>query len=99
MAAISGFAEQCRKMYAVRLGTPFGLSVHGEKQLFSKIVLMNFSLFRKSGNEVSERATDPTVVDHKPLFGIGKADDLRHSRVHCQIYPVKRLQRGLLVLN
>ena len=71
-------------------GTSFGLSVHGEKQLFSKIVLMNFLLFRKSGNEVAERTTDSTVVDHKPLFGVGKAYDLRHRRVHCQIYTVKR---------
>jgi hypothetical protein len=31
MAAISGFAEQCRKMNAVRVGVPFGLSIHGEK--------------------------------------------------------------------
>jgi hypothetical protein len=36
MAAISGFAEQCRKMNAIRLGGPFGLSVHGEKQLIGK---------------------------------------------------------------
>ena len=91
MAAISGFAEQCRKMNAVRLGSPFGLSVHGEKQLIGKIVLMNFSFFRKSGNEVAERTTDPTVVDHKLLFGVGKAHDLRHRRVHYQIYTVKRI--------
>ena len=31
MAAISGFAEQCRKMNAIRLGRPFGLSVHREQ--------------------------------------------------------------------
>jgi hypothetical protein len=64
MAAISGFAEQCRKMNAVRVGVPFGLSVHGEKQLVGNIVLMNFSFFRKSGNEVAECPTEPTVVGH-----------------------------------
>jgi hypothetical protein len=31
MATISGFTEQSRKMDAVRLGDPFGLSVHCEK--------------------------------------------------------------------
>src|ERR1700720_4565983 len=46
MAAISGFAEQCRKMNAIRLGGPFGLSVHGEKQLIGNIVLMDSSHFR-----------------------------------------------------
>ena len=51
MAAVPGFAEQCRKMNAVRIGVPFGLSVHGKKQLIGNIVLVNFSLFRKSGNE------------------------------------------------
>jgi hypothetical protein len=75
MTAISGSAEQCRKMYAVRLGTSFGLSVHSEKHLFSKIVLMNFSFFRKSGNEVSKRATDPTVVDHKARGHSRDGDD------------------------
>ena len=91
MAAISVFAEQCRKMNAVRIGVPFGLSVHGEKQLIGKIVLMNFSFFRKSGNEEAECPTEPTVVGHKLLFGIGEAHDLRHRRVHCQIYTVKRI--------
>ena len=91
MAAISGFAEQCRKMNAVRVGVPFGLSVHGEKQLIGNIVLMNFSLLCKSGNEEAERPTEPTVVDHKLLLGVSEADDLRHRRVHDQIYTVKRL--------
>ena len=77
-------------MNAVRLGSPFSLSVHGEKQLFSKIVLVNFSFFRKSGNEVAERTGYPTVVDHKLLFGVSEAHDPRHRRVHCQIYTVKR---------
>jgi hypothetical protein len=91
MAAISGFAEQCRKMNTVRVGVPFGLSVHGEKQLIGDIVLMNFSFFCKSGNEEAERTTDSTVVDHKLLFGVGDAHDLRYRRVHYQIYTVKRI--------
>ena len=90
MAAISGLAEQCWKMNAVRIRVPFGISVHGEKQLIGNIVLMNFSFFRKSGNEEAERTTEPTVVGHKLLFGIGEAHDLRHRRVHCQIHAVKR---------
>src|ERR1700682_479277 len=60
---------------------------------------MNFSFFRKSGNEEAERTTDSTVVDHKLLFGIGEAYDLRHRRVHYQIYTVKRIQRGLFVFD
>ena len=78
-------------MNAVRVGVPFGLSVHGEKQLFGNIVLMNFSFFRKFGNEEAERTTETTVVGHKLLFGIGEAHDLRHRRVHCQICTVKRI--------
>ena len=99
MAAISGFAEQCRKINAVRVGVPFGLSVHGEKQLIGNIVLMNFSFFRESGNEEAERTTDSTVVGHQLLFGIGEAHDLRHGRVHYQIYTVKRIQRGSFVFD
>ena len=91
MAAIPGFAEQCRKMNTVRIGVPFGLSVHGEKQLIGNIVLMDFSFFRESGNEEAERTTEPTVVGHKLLFGIGKAHNPRHRRVHDQIYTVKRI--------
>ena len=60
---------------------------------------MNFSFFRKSGNEVAKRTADPTVVDHKPLFGVGEAHDLRHRRVHYQVYTVKRIQRGPVVFN
>src|SRR6267142_131314 len=60
---------------------------------------MNFSLFRKSGNEEAERTTDSTVVDHKLLFGVGEANDLRHRRVHYQVYTVKRIQRGPFVFN
>src|SRR5258706_8926470 len=51
---------------------------------------MNFSFFRKSGNEEAERTTDSTVVDHKLLFGVGEAHDLRHRRVHYQVYSVDR---------
>ncbi len=99
MAAISGFPEQRRKMNAVRVGVPFGLSVHGEKQLIGKIVLMNFSFLRKFSNEETERTPDSTVVGHKLLFGIGEAHDLRHGRVHCQIHTVERIQRGVLVFD
>ena len=52
---------------------------------------MNFSFFRKSGNEEAERATETTVVGHKLLFGIGEAHDPRHGRVHCQAHTVKRI--------
>ena len=99
MAEISVFAEQCRKMNAVRIGVSLGLSVHGKKQLIGKIVLMNLSFFRKSGDEEAERTTELTVVGHKLLFGVSEAHDLRHRRIHCQIYTVKRIQRGLFVLN
>ena len=60
---------------------------------------MNFSFFRKSGNEVAKRTADSTVVDHELLFGVGEAHDPRHRRVHEQIYTVKRIQRGLFVFN
>ena len=86
-------------MNAIRLGGPFGLSVHGEKQLIGNIVLMDSSFFRKSGNEKTERGTDATVVDHKLLFGVGEAHDLRHRRVHDQVYTVKRIQRGPFVFD
>ena len=89
MAAISVFAEQCRKMDAICLGGPFGLSVHGEKQLIGNFVWMNFSFFRKSGNKEAERTANSPVVDHKLLFGVGQAQDLRHCRVHYQVYTVK----------
>ena len=69
----------------------FGLSVHGEKQIIGKIVLMKFSFFRKSRNEEAECPTEPAVVGDKLLFGIGKAHDLRHRRIHCQSYTVKRI--------
>ena len=79
-------------MNAVRLGSPFGLSVHGKKQFIGNIVLMNFSFFRKSGNEEAECTGEyTTVVTHKLLFGISEAHDLRHRRVHYQIYTVKRI--------
>ena len=60
---------------------------------------MNFSFFGKSGNEEAERTTDSTVVGHKFLFGVGEAHDLRHRRVHYQVYTVKRIQRGVFVFN
>ena len=99
MAAIPGIAEQCRKMDAFRLGGPFGLSVHGEEQLLGKIVLVNFQFFRKSGNKKPERTSDPTVVDHKLLFGVGEAHDLRYCRVHYHVYAVEWIQRRLFVFN
>ena len=69
-------------MNSVRVGVPLGLSIHGEKQLIGNIVSRNFSFLRKSGNEEAECSTEPTVVGHKLLFGIGEAHDLRHRRVH-----------------
>ncbi len=60
---------------------------------------MNFSFFRKPGNEVAERTTDLTVVNHQLLFGVSEAHDLRHRRVHYQICTVKQLKRGLFVFN
>ena len=86
-------------MNALRLGGPLGLPVHGKKQLLGKVVLMNLSFFRKSGNEKSERTSDPTVVDHKLLFGVSEAHEPRHRRVHHQVYTVKLIQRGLFVFN
>ena len=86
-------------MNAVRLGDPFGLPVHREKQLVGNIVLIKFAFFRKSGNEEAERTSYPTVVDRKLLFGISQAHDLRHRRVHYQVYTVKRIQRGPFVFD
>src|SRR4030081_158972 len=60
---------------------------------------MNFSSFRKSGNEVAERTTNSTVVDHELLFRVGETHDLRHRRVHYQIYNVKRIYGRLFVFN
>ena len=70
MTAISGFAEQCRKMNAVCVGGPLGRAVYGEKQLIGNIALMYFLFFHKSGNEEAERTSDSTVVHYKFLFGI-----------------------------
>src|SRR5258708_31035348 len=86
-------------MHAIRLGGAFGLWVLSEKQLIGKIILVSFSLFCKSGNEEAERTPDSAFVDHKFLFGVGEAHDLRHRRVHYQVYTVKRIQRGPFVLD
>jgi hypothetical protein len=59
--AISGFAEQCRKMNTVRSRVRLASRSTAKKQLIGNIVLLNFSLFGKSGDKEAERSAEPTV--------------------------------------